>query len=86
MNDLELIFSMLGEAATTEITRKQDAQGFNQNKVAAHKGGRIAGEAREKLEVETGTKVVSQEKYLVEPESKKRLLRGKNTIKSIKEK
>jgi hypothetical protein len=46
MNDLELIFSMLGEAATTEITRKQDAQGFNQSKVAAHKGGRIAGEPR----------------------------------------
>jgi hypothetical protein len=86
MHDLELIFSMLSEAATTEITRKQDAQGFNQNKVAAHKGGRIAGEAREILEVETGTKVVSQENYLVEPESKKRLTRGKHTIRSIKEK
>ena len=73
MTDLELIFSMLGEAATTEIARKQDAQGFPENKVAAHKGGRIAGEAREKLEVETGTKVVSPENYLAEPESRKRL-------------
>lgn len=73
MNDLELIFSMLGEAATTEIARKQDAQGFTENKVAAHKGGRIAGEARERLEVETGDSVVSPENYLIEPESKKRL-------------
>ena len=49
MTDLELIFSMLGEAATTEIARKQDAQGFGENKTAAKNGGRIAGEAREKL-------------------------------------
>jgi hypothetical protein len=33
MTDLELILSMLGEAATTEIARKQDAQGFGENKV-----------------------------------------------------
>ena len=39
MTDLELIFSMLGEAATTEIARKKDAQGFNENKTAARKGG-----------------------------------------------
>ena len=44
MTDLELIFSMLGEAATTEIARKQDTQGFTENRVAARKGGRIAGE------------------------------------------
>lgn len=78
MNDLELIFSMLGEAATTEIARKQDAQGFSENKTAARKGGRIAGEAREKLEVETGEKVVSSENYLAEPESRKRL-KGKKS-------
>ncbi|MDP3480685.1 MAG: Bro-N domain-containing protein [Desulfoprunum sp.] len=73
MTDLELIFSMLGEAATTEIARKQDAQGFSENKIAAHKGGRIAGEAREKLEIETGGKVVSPDNYLTEPENRKRL-------------
>ena len=84
MNDLELIFSMLSEAATTEITRKQDAQGFTQSKVAARKGGRIAGEAREKLEAETGTQVVSPENYLIEPESKKRLSGRNNVTKSIK--
>jgi hypothetical protein len=73
MTDLELIFSMLGEAATTEIARRRDAQGFGENKTAARKGGRIAGEAREKLEVETGNKVVSSENYLMEQESRKRL-------------
>src|SRR5205823_13331515 len=35
MNDLELIFTMLGEASTTAIARKEDAQGFDKNKLAA---------------------------------------------------
>lgn len=73
MNDLELIFSMLGEAATTEIARKQDAQGFGENKTAARKGGKIAGDARENLELETGKKVVDPGNYLNEPEKQKRL-------------
>jgi hypothetical protein len=73
MTDLELIFSMLGEAATTEIAKKKDAQGFGENKVAARKGGKIAGDARNKLEIETGDQVVSPENYLTEPESRKRL-------------
>jgi hypothetical protein len=74
MTDLELIFSMLGEAATTEIARKQDPQGFPENRAVARKGGKIAGDAREKLEIETGESVVRQDNYLSEPESKKRLL------------
>ena len=73
MTDLELIFSMLGEAATTEIARKQDARGFTENRTSARKGGKIAGDAREKLEAETGEKVSSQENYLAEPEAIKRL-------------
>ena len=68
MTDLELIFSMLGEAATTEITRTQDAQGFNENRRVAHKGGKIAGDARNKLEKETGKSVVSRENYLEIPQ------------------
>jgi hypothetical protein len=78
MTDLELIFSMLGEAATTEIARKQDAKGFEENKIAARKGGRISGEAREKLEAETGKSVVTPENYLIESEGKKRLTRKKS--------
>ena len=76
MTDLELIFSMLGEAATTEIARKQDARDFPENKVAAHKGGKIAGDAREKLEIETETNVVNSENYLTEPEGRKRLIKN----------
>ena len=73
MGDLELIFSMLGEAATTEITRTQNAQGFTENRSAANKGGRIAGDARVELEKESGRKVVSNENYLDAPEKQKRL-------------
>jgi len=75
MDDLELIFSMLGEAATTEISRTKDAQGFDENRTAAHKGGKIAGDAREKLEKESGRKVVSGDNYLDVPEKQKRLER-----------
>jgi hypothetical protein len=80
MTDLELIFSMLGEAATTEIAKKQDARGFSENKTAARKGGRISGEAREKLEAETGESVVTPGNYLIEPESQKRLSMKKKKV------
>lgn len=73
MNDLELIFSMLGEASTTEITRNQDVQGFDQSKDAARKGGRIAGDARKKLEIESGKKVSTKDNYLPKLKDKKRL-------------
>ena len=73
MNDLELIFSMLGEASTTEIARNKNACGFVQNKVAAQKGGKIAGDARKKLEIESGKKVTSNENYLTSSQSKKRI-------------
>jgi hypothetical protein len=42
MNDLELIFTMLGEASTTEIAKNKDAQGFVQNKTVAREGGAVA--------------------------------------------
>ncbi|MBI4078959.1 MAG: Bro-N domain-containing protein [Candidatus Levybacteria bacterium] len=71
MNDLELIFSMLGEASTTEITRNRNTKGFTENKTAAQKGGRIAGEARQKLEKESGKKVSTRKNYLTEPQNKK---------------
>lgn len=73
MNDLELIFSMLGEASTTEIARNRDAQGFDQNKDAAQKGGTIAGDARKKLEIESGRRVVSKQNYLSERSQRKQL-------------
>lgn len=66
MTDLELIFTMLGEAATTEIARSRDAQGFRPNKAAAHDGGTIAGNARRQLEHKSGKKVVTRQNYLTE--------------------
>jgi len=74
MNDLELIFSMLVEASTTEITKNTDAQGLPENKVASKKGGKIAGDAREALEIESGKRVVSEDNYL--PEKKIKNLKG----------
>ena len=72
MTDLELIFSMLGEAATTEIARNKDAQGFSPNKQAAHEGGGVAGNARRELEQRSGRKVVTSENYLALAQSTKK--------------
>lgn len=64
MTDLELIFTMLGEASTTEIARRKDAQGFPQNREAAKEGGTIAGDARKALEAKSGKPVVSASNHL----------------------
>ena len=68
-NDLELIFSMLGEASTTAIVRTQNPRGFVQNKQVARQGGKIAGDARKALELKTEEGVVSKNNFL--PEKKK---------------
>ena len=73
MNDLELIFSMLGERATTEITKTDDSQGFDKLQSDAQEGGKIAGNARKALEKKTGKKVVSDENYLNAPQNKKQI-------------
>ncbi len=64
MTDLELIFSMLGEASTTEIAKNTDAQGFSENKDAAQSGGKIAGDARLALEQKSGSLVIRKKKHL----------------------
>lgn len=64
MNDLELIFSMLGEASTTEIAKNKDTKGFGENKQAAKEGGRVAGNARKELEQKSGKKVSTKKNYL----------------------
>src|SRR3989338_5499507 len=70
MTDLELVFSMLGEQLTTEVTRKKDAQGFPKNAEAAKEGGAVAGRARVDTEQSLGIKVVSGENYLDTPKKK----------------
>jgi DNA-damage-inducible protein D len=71
MTDLELIFSMLGEAATTEIVKTNDPQGFEPNRAVAITGGSIAGNARKELELKLGKTVVSDNNFLPEKKSKK---------------
>src|SRR5258705_12893193 len=77
MSDLELIFSMLGEAATTEIARTRDTQGFPQNQQAARSGGKVAGNARRELEKKSGRKVVTNENYLALTQAAKKMKRMK---------
>jgi DNA-damage-inducible protein D len=64
MTPLELIFTSLGEELTRVETIKADAQGFDENKISAVKGGYLAGEARKTVETKGGEKVVSRENYL----------------------
>ena len=70
MDDLELIFSMLGEASTTEITKRKNTVGFKQNKKAAKDGGTIAGNARKELEIKSGGKVSKKQNYIEQPQSR----------------
>jgi len=73
MTDLELIFSMLGEASTTEITKNKDAMGFDENKQTAQEGGGVAGKARKDLEQKSGKSVSSTGNYLEKSQDKKLL-------------
>lgn len=73
MTDLELIFSMLGERATTEITQTNDSQGFGALQEDAKEGGKIAGDAKVALEEKTGKAVSTRSNYLQAPENKKLL-------------
>ena len=75
MTDLELIFTLLGEASTTEIARNRDAQGFVENKNAATAGGNVAGSARRDLESKSGTKVSTRENYKELPETVRKAIK-----------
>lgn len=73
MDDFELIFTMLGERATTEIHRTEDSQGVPKLKADAHSGGKIAGNARKALEKRLKRPIVSGHNYLKEKESQKKI-------------
>ena len=64
MDDFELIFTMLGERATTEIHRTENSKGVPKLKSDAKAGGDIAGGARRKLEKRLGRSIVSNKNYL----------------------
>lgn len=64
MTDLELIFTMLGERVTTEISQQEKPEGFSENKKVAKRGGKVAGNARKETEKELGHTIISSENYL----------------------
>lgn len=63
MTELELIFTMLGEKVTTEISQQEKPSGMPENKKVAVRGGKVAGSARKATEKELGRSVVSQENH-----------------------
>lgn len=64
MTDLELIFTMLGERVTTEISQQEKPEDFEENRHVARRGGNVAGVARKETEKELGHSVISSENYL----------------------
>ena len=71
MNDLELIFTMLGEKVTTEISHNEKPETFEKSKKVARRGGGVAGKAREETEKELGRSIVTNQNFL--PKKKKAL-------------
>ena len=71
MDDLELIFTMLGERVTTEISKKEKSETFSKNKKAAKRGGTVAGNARKETEKELGRSVISKKNFLEKNDKKK---------------
>jgi prophage antirepressor-like protein len=70
MDDLELIFTMLGERMTTEISKEEEPDTFDENKNVAKRGGNVAGNARKNAEKELGRSVISKKNYLAKDDKK----------------
>ncbi len=64
MDDLELIFTMLGERVTTEISQKEDPETFEESRQIAKRGGNVAGVARKETEKELGRSVSTPNNFL----------------------
>ena len=71
MDDLELIFTMLGERVTTEISKKEEPNTFDKNKDVAKRGGKVAGNAREETEKELGRSIINKANFLDTDTNKK---------------
>lgn len=71
MDDLELIFTMLGERVTTEISEKEQPDTFTKSKNIARRGGNVAGKAREATEKELGRSVISDKNFLPDSQNPK---------------
>ena len=76
MSEAELIFTALAELSTRQIAESENATGIEENKKSAKRGGKIAKEAKEKLELETGKKVVTDSNFL--PHKQPKQIKGKD--------
>ena len=76
MSEAELIFTALAELSTRQIAEAENATGMEENKKSAKRGGKIAKEAKEKLELETGKKVVTDSNFL--PHKQPNQIKGKD--------
>lgn len=76
MSEAELIFTALAELSTRQIAESENATGMEENKKSAKRGGKIAKEAKEKLELETGKKVVTDSNFL--PHKQPKQIQGKD--------
>lgn len=76
MSEAELIFTALAELSTRQIAESENATGIEENKKSAKRGGKIAKEAKEKLELETGKKVVTDSNFL--PHKQPNQIKGKD--------
>lgn len=76
MTNLELVLNMLAETATTEISGKREPKNFEENKIVAHEGGSVAGNARKDIEAKTGKKIITNKNAKV--------LHSKNEPKKLK--
>jgi hypothetical protein len=77
MTDLELIFIMLGEKVTTEISKQEKPSSFSKSKSVAKRGGSVAGKARKETEKELSKSIISKKNFLS--------LDNSNSIKDQKE-
>ncbi len=73
MTDLELIFTMLGEKVSTELSQQEKPSEMPEHKSVARRGGRVAGTARKETEKELGRSIISSSNYLGSDESPKQL-------------
>ena len=81
MSEAELIFTALAELSTRQVAETQQATGLQENKGAAVVGGRIAKQARQQLEQQTGRSVVTGDNYLAPPTKPKAIAAKKKSSK-----
>ncbi len=61
MSTLEIVLNMLAETTTTELSKAHRPEGFEESRIVARRGGKVAGDARRAIEADTGRPAVTAE-------------------------